>query len=88
MGKLKNSLKKEYEMKKKIKVIPDSILILDTESVIDVSDVIEKMGGIIKIGVIKDAIKEAILDGEIPNEYVAARDYMLKKGSEIGLKAI
>ena len=39
-----------------------------------------------EIGIIKDAIKEAILEGEIPNEYEAARDFMLKKGQEIGLK--
>jgi len=39
-----------------------------------------------EIGVIKDAIKEAILEGEIPNEYEAARNFMLKKGQEIGLK--
>ncbi len=39
-----------------------------------------------EIGIIKDAIKEAILEGQIPNEYEAAREYMLKKGKEIGLK--
>ncbi len=38
-----------------------------------------------EIGVIKDAIKEAILEGEIPNEYEAAREFMLKKGKAIGL---
>lgn len=39
-----------------------------------------------EIGIIKDAIKEAILEGEIANEYEAARKFMMKKGAEIGLK--
>ncbi len=41
-----------------------------------------------EIGIIKEAIKEAILEGEIPNEYEAARDFMLKKGEEIGLRVV
>lgn len=39
-----------------------------------------------EIGMIKDSIKEAILEGEIPNEYAAARNYMLQKGIALGLK--
>ena len=40
-----------------------------------------------EIGLIKEAIKEAILEGEIPNEYKPAFDLMKKKGSEIGLES-
>ncbi|MEY8780736.1 CCA tRNA nucleotidyltransferase [Allomuricauda sp. XS_ASV26] len=39
-----------------------------------------------EIGIIKDAIKEAILEGEIPNEYEAAYNFMLKKGEKMNLK--
>jgi len=40
-----------------------------------------------EIGIIKEAIKEAILEGEIPNEYDAAYQFMLEKGIELGLTA-
>lgn len=39
-----------------------------------------------EVGVIKNAIKDAILDGLIPNEFTAAFNFMLEKGKEIGLK--
>ncbi len=41
-----------------------------------------------EVGIIKDAIKEAILEGEIPNQYEPARDFMLKKGEKLGLKKV
>ena len=40
-----------------------------------------------EIGMIKEAIKEAILEGDIPNEYNAAHTLMLRKGKEMGLKS-
>ncbi|MDC7998867.1 CCA tRNA nucleotidyltransferase [Gilvibacter sediminis] len=39
-----------------------------------------------EIGIIKEAIKEAILDGVIPNEYEAAKAFMLEKGEALNLK--
>jgi len=41
-----------------------------------------------EIGVLKEAIKEAILEGEIPNEYQPAYDFMLKRAEKLGLKRI
>ena len=38
-----------------------------------------------EIGIIKEAIKEAILEGEIPNEYQASYHFMIRKGIPLGL---
>ena len=39
-----------------------------------------------EIGLIKEVIKEAILEGDIPNEFNAAYNLMLEEGKKLGLK--
>jgi len=41
-----------------------------------------------EIGVLKEAIKEAILEGEIANDYNEAYEFMLKKAAKLGLKKL
>ena len=41
-----------------------------------------------QVGIIKDALKDAMLDGIIPNTYEAAFQFMLKKATEMGLKTV
>lgn len=41
-----------------------------------------------EVGIIKNAIREAILDGHIKNDYDEAFHFMLEKGKELGLRYI
>lgn len=41
-----------------------------------------------EIGILKEAVKEAILEGEIPNEYQAAYDFVLKRADKLGLQKV
>ncbi|MBW4360794.1 CCA tRNA nucleotidyltransferase [Flavobacterium taihuense] len=41
-----------------------------------------------EIGMLKEAIKEAILEGEISNDYDAAYGFMMKRAEKLGLKKV
>ena len=66
----------------------DSISISNNKVTIDGNEIIImfdiKPGR--QVGFLKNSIKEAIMDGIIPNEYEAARDFLIKKAAEMGLK--
>jgi putative nucleotidyltransferase with HDIG domain len=74
-------------VRNKLKEIEEKDAVRNFQPPVDGSEIIITFG--IKpgkeVGIIKNAIRDAILDGFIPNEHDAARKLMLKKGIELGL---
>ena len=74
-------------VRNKLKEIEEKDAVRNFQPPVDGSEIILTFG--IKpgkeVGIIKNAIRDAILDGIIPNEHDAARKLMLKKGIELGL---
>jgi len=92
----KNEAKKTKHLKnfklvrKKLQEIEEKDAIRNFQPPVDGGEIIKTFGinpGK-EVGIIKNAIREAILDGIIPNDYEAARKLMLKKGSELGLTPV
>lgn len=89
----KNEVKKKKHLENfqlvrtKLREIEEKDAIRNFQPPVDGSEIIETFG--IKpgkeVGIIKSAIREAILDGLIPNEHEPARKLMIEKGKEIGL---
>ncbi len=92
--------KNEYKIKKyrnnfelvqqKLKDVEERDSIRNWQPPVTGTDIMELFG--IKegreVGIIKNQIREAILEGEIPNSREAAINYTILKGEEIGLKVV
>lgn len=88
--KVKRYLKNFEIVRQKMKDIEEKDHVRNFQPPIDGKEIMELFGlpQCAEVGRLKSSIKDAILDGVIPNEYNAAYEYLLKKAESIGLKPI
>lgn len=92
--------KNEFKVKKflnNLKVVEDKIKdveerdrVRNWQPPIDGTEIMELFGirAGREIGILKNALREAILDGEIKNDYKEGLEFIINKGKEIGLKPL
>lgn len=77
-------------VRQKLKDLEEKDRIRNFQPPVDGAEIMEVFGlsPCKEIGSLKSSIKDAILDGVIPNEHDAAFQYMLKKAEKMGLKPV
>ena len=89
-SKVKRYLKNYRALRQRIKDVEERDHLRNWEPPISGEDIMNAFG--IKpgpqVGVIKSAIREAVLEGDIPNDRTAAWALMLRKGEELGLSPV
>ena len=85
--KVKKYLQNFDKLEKRIQEVEERDRIKNFQPPIS-GDIIMKVFGIPPsrpVGIIKKAIKDAILDGQIRNDFIEAFEFMIQKGKELGL---
>ena len=72
----------------RLKIVEEKDKIRNWQPPIDGAIIMQtfQLGPSKEVGIIKTAVREAILDGLIENNYDAAFEYMLQQAAELGLK--
>ena len=88
--KVKRFLENFEEVRKKLKEVEEKDQIRNWQPPVTGEQIMEifGIGPCKEVGVIKNAIKEAILDGEISNSFDAAYEFMLLRAKELGLNPV
>lgn len=86
--KMKKYLANFELVKRKLKEVEEKDHLRNWQPPISGEDIMKAfgIGPSLQVGIIKEAIREAILEGTIPNQPDAAYDFMIRKGEEMGLK--
>ncbi len=88
--KVKKYLKNLKLVKQKLKDIEEKDRIRNWQPPVSGDDIMHVFGlsSCKEVGIIKNSIKEAILDGVIPNQREDAIKFMIKEGNNLGLKPV
>ena len=90
MIKVQRYLRNFKHVRKKLKSIEEKDAVRNFQPPVDGKIIMEtfNLKPCKEIGIIKSAIKEAILDGKIHNNYEEAFAFMLETGKELGLEPV
>lgn len=89
-GKQKKYLKNFQLVRQKLKEVEEKDNLRNWQPPVSGEDIMQcfGIGPSLQVGIIKDAIREAVLEGIIPNQRDAAYKHMIKLGTEMGLTPV